>query len=906
MQCQKCGHEWPDSFRFCPECGAGVVAQVDGQSAAATDRGAAQIGQDNVAFTGDIQGDVALAGQGATMVFAEQGATVVIGEAPVAMTAVDRESALGRYLQHVISRNRYLQLQGIRSGGRLVHIELDHIYVTLRATRQRLVEAEEAWLAHEAARAPGETPSPDRAATETVTVSVDEALAAHGRLAVLGDPGSGKTTLLRYLALLYARDLAEGTTLVQDKLELPEAGHLPILLPLRQIGAYLRTHRPAEDGTEGCALLLDFVLGALRGERIALPGDFFDGWLVEGRAVVLLDGLDEVADPDLRRRVSRLVEAFTRAYPTCRYVVTSRIVGYIGPARLGEGYSTTTIRDFSLADVERFLTNWHRLVAVGQMGPGDSAEAYAAGQTRQLLGAIEANERIRDLAINPLMLTVIAMVHRDRVKLPDRRAELYAEAVDVLLGKWEEAKGMQEVPILEGVPFDTGDRRLVLQSVALRMHEGEQKEVAAADLRRWLGGMFHQMVGDRRAAERAVDRFLRVIEERTGLLVARGEGVYAFSHLTFQEYLTAQAVAARDEYVAYTLNRVPDPWWREVILLEAGYLSLQSKERTTRLIRAIADLKKEPVPYHNLVLAAECLRDVGANRVEGDLAVDVQQQLRKELEARPPGWSRWLGKRGTKLWIEQRGRAMEALVRAGAGYWTPPHGEPEWVEIPAGEFWMGSEQYGDEQPLHRVYLERFWIARVPITNAQYQLFVKATGHQPPGHWEEGRPPRELESHPVVNVTWFDALAYCRWLSEVTGKHITLPSEAEWEKAARGDKDKRAYPWGDEFEATRCNSYELGLGGTTPVGIFPEGASPYGVLDMAGNVWEWCSTLYKPYPYRAHDGQEDLEAEGPRVLRGGAFYYARSYARCAARIIGPPDARWGYFGFRLVVSPALPF
>jgi predicted NACHT family NTPase len=104
-----------------------------------------------------------------------------------------------------------------------------------------------------------------------------------------------------------------------------------------------------------------------------------------------------------------------------------------GPARLGESFATTTVREFTLEDVHRFLTNWHRLVAIGQIGAAESAEGYAAEQPRQLMAAIEDNERIRDLAINPLMLKVIAMVHRDRVKLPDRRAELYAEAVDVLL-----------------------------------------------------------------------------------------------------------------------------------------------------------------------------------------------------------------------------------------------------------------------------------------------------------------------------------------------------------------------------------------------------------------------------------------------------------------------------------------
>ena len=661
---------------------------------------------------------------------------------------------------------------------------------------------------------------------------------------------------------------------------------------------------------------MNFLFHALENERIRLAGDFFDEWLEEGRAVILLDGLDEVADPDLRRRVSRLVEAFTGAYADCRYVVTSRIVGYTGAARLGEDYKTTTVRDFTTPDVARFLTNWHRLVAIGQMGPGESAQVYAVEQTRQLLSAIESSERIRELSINPLMLTVIAMVHRDRVKLPDRRAELYSEAVDVLLGKWDEARGIEETPILGEKPFDTGDRRLMLQTVALAMHENQQKEISGGDLRGHLEEMFYRILNDRREAERAVARFLTVIEERTGLLAARGEGVYAFSHLTFQEYLAALAVAAEDDYVPYTLKRVPDRWWREVVLLEAGYLSTQSKERATRLIREIANLKEELEPYHNLELAAECLRDVGSNRVEGELERMVRQRLRGELETPPPkGWLKSVRvrlSRGMSLsdLAERRIAATEALARIGGeSYWRPPHGEPEWVRIPAGKFWMGE---GHEA--HQVYLEEYAIARVSVTNAQHHFFVEATGHAPPSHWDEGRPPKRRESHPVVTVTWHDALVYCQWLSSVTGKSITLPSEAQWEKAARGDQDQRVFPWGDTFEPTRCNSSEIGLGHTTPAGIFSEGESPYGCLDMAGNVWEWTRSLWgeswdKPdfgYPYEPDDGRENLEAgdDVKRVLRGGSFYNNESYARCAYRYGSSPLNWYDYIGFRVVVSPGM--
>lgn len=456
-------------------------------------------GARSLAVSGDAQGNIVITGDGAN---------IIIGERPVNTTAVDHDAVLVRYLRHLIAQNRYLTLQGIRSGGKLVSIELERIYVTLRATRQRTVAAEEDWLAEEMRRAPGERGTPDGGkfgrlpaagggqTIETVTVSVNEALAAHPHLVVLGDPGSGKTTLLRYLTLLYARDLAEGDGLLTERLGLAESGRLPVLVPLRRLAAYLKAHRPADDGTEGCALLLEHLREMLAGERVELPRGFFDPYLEDGRAVVLLDGLDEVADPDLRRRVARLVEAFTVAYPACRFIVTSRIVGYTGPARLGGDYTPTTVRDFSDADIAQFLRNWHLAVAVGEMGPGASAQARAEAQTQQLLEAIQTNERVRELALNPLLLTVIALVHRDRVKLPDRRAELYAEAVDVLLGKWDEARGVAETPILDARPFDAGDKKLLLQRLALTLQEAQQKEIAGAELRRLLGDYFRGLLPD--------------------------------------------------------------------------------------------------------------------------------------------------------------------------------------------------------------------------------------------------------------------------------------------------------------------------------------------------------------------------------------------------------------------------
>ena len=231
---------------------------------------------------------------------------------------------------------------------------------------------------------------------------------------------------------------------------------------------------------------------------------------------------------------------------------------------------------------------------------------------------------------------------------------------------------------------------------------------------------------------------------------------------------------------------------------------------------------------------------------------------------------------------------------------------PETIKIPAGEFLMGSDKKNDpdtfdnETPQHRVYVDSFEIGKYPVTNDQYAVFVSDTGKEPPNHWKNGIIPKGKLNHPVVYISWYDAIAYCQWLSEKTGEPWRLPTEAEWEKAARG-VDGRIYPWGNvRPDRTRCN-FNRNVGDTTPVGEFPAGASPYGVLDMAGNVWEWTSSLYKPYPYNFKDGREDAKANGRRVLRGGSWDYRSSLVRSAFRGDFIPDSRVYGSGFRPVRS-----
>ena len=237
------------------------------------------------------------------------------------------------------------------------------------------------------------------------------------------------------------------------------------------------------------------------------------------------------------------------------------------------------------------------------------------------------------------------------------------------------------------------------------------------------------------------------------------------------------------------------------------------------------------------------------------------------------------------------------------------------VRIPAGEFPMGSvatrdrHAQDDEFPQHRVYLPEFHIARYPVTNIQYAAFVEATGSSAPESWDGSRAPVGKEDHPVVTVLWKEARAFCAWLGDATGLAIRLPTEAEWEKAARS-VDGRIHPWGDAPPDEALCNYDNQVGDTTLAGRYsPQGDSPYGCADMAGNVWEWCSTKYRPYPYRADDGREDPQPDGGleglraydrRVVRGGSFIYDRRDVRCAARFRSNPNHRDRHVGFRVVM------
>ena len=239
----------------------------------------------------------------------------------------------------------------------------------------------------------------------------------------------------------------------------------------------------------------------------------------------------------------------------------------------------------------------------------------------------------------------------------------------------------------------------------------------------------------------------------------------------------------------------------------------------------------------------------------------------------------------------------QSSISQQEGYVTLPDGEKMiFVKVPAGEFLMGAseddpEANDDEKPQHRVYLDEYWIGKYPVTNAQYKLYD-------PGHsFEQGK-----ENHPVATVFWAEALFFCLWMTKVTVRYITLPTEAQWEKAARGI-DGRRYPWGNQPPTKRLANFGNVIKGTTPVDQYPGGASPYGALDMAGNVWEWCIDWYDENYYK-HSPQSNPKGPGSgkdKVHRGASCDYRQWYLRASARIRCSPTLKLNFRGFRCCID-----
>ncbi|MFC1976492.1 NACHT domain-containing protein, partial [Chloroflexota bacterium] len=799
----------------------------------------------------------------------------------------------------------------------------------------------------------------DEGLAEARTLSIDQALINYTRLLILGEPGAGKSTLLDWLTLVFTGEV--------DKPTLRRAGNLlPVFLTLRSCVA---DDRPLHE------LMADPDLLPL---DILPPADFFSTQLYRGCCLVMLDGLDEVIDERQRARVSHKINDLVRTYPNNRYVVTCRTAGWKEGLLTGD-FARFYVRDFDESDIVRFANGWYRAVRTcqvilrgdlseeGRQREMARAEKQAKVEAARLLNALERNQGLYRLARNPLILSLIALVHYRRKDLPKGRSRLYQECLAILLEVWD-----NEDKDLEIVGPSFRAKEIILREIAYYFHTQGLTEAGRDKLEALIAPLLPKLDCPTNEAET-----LQQLEERSGILVSRAIDRYVFAHRTLQEYLVACVLAeALEEKQAELLAHLTDEPWREVILLYSGLIS-----DPTSLVTEI--LAQPDDPGHNLlILAGECLaedvqvspdtREQAVERLEaafratadpltftrlaetlavlggedvivlfervlesGDLPqqkvavralgsigvrardpAPVTARLRTILEVKEASLRQAaalalaeLGQADTETVAalqhtrqdaasEVRAAALWALLALGVA-------EEDMVKIPAGEFLLG-----EKKEEHTLYLPDYYMARTPVTNAQFARFIEDDGYQRREFWteagwqqkEDWTEPRfwtdkkwNRPDRPVVGISWYEALAYARWLGG------TLSSEAEWEKAARGT-DRRIYPWGDEWDETKCNTSEGGPGRPTAVGQYsPDGDSPYGCADMAGNVWEWTRSLYQDYPYDPDDGREELEGGGVRVRRGGSWYFTYEYyARCACRFRSNEVSRSGDIGFRVAV------
>jgi formylglycine-generating enzyme required for sulfatase activity/energy-coupling factor transporter ATP-binding protein EcfA2 len=924
-----------------------VNAQLTGSGAIAMGPGAVAAGEGGVAVGGNVLGDVIQAVV----------KRLVIEKVEVSIPGPQPETLRQRYLAEVVAETNRLPWVSLdpdyADPNRGESLKLADVYTSLDTAQLERVESEDELRAYLLRQG------------EARRISAQAMIDSQPRLALLGDPGSGKSTLVNFLAYVLAQaGRAEDPDLWLERLRKTGPWSHGALLPLRVVLRDFAAGLPEDARCGHYSLLLSYVRRTLETWGLDDFWPHLQACLAEPQEplLVLLDGLDEVPSSKRRVVVETLNDLVSR-YPAHRYLVTCRIYAYIGQTWQMHGFHQATLAPFNQEQIAHFINAWYDELAGRDRFSPEEARTRAG----RLRGAVTRHD-LRGLAERPLLLTVMALLHTFRGQLPDDRVELYRWTVDLLLRRWEARVGDEEgiVEALSIPGLKLSDLEAGLYEVAFRAHAGQSQQegtadVAEKDLRQWLapylGGSWDK-----------AGQFVDYVRERAGLLIRHKPDAYTFPHRTFQEYLAACHLLAFQDFPgeAARLAREDSDRWREVFILAAGQAA-----RSHRLSSALSAVNAlcprgcaaKEMPDEDWLaasLAGEALVEIG-------LIGAGRDALGQVLLERMRGWLVALLQAGA-LAPRQRVDAGDVLAKLGDVRFRadacrlPDEPMLGLVEVPAGRFGMGTQAedipvlldrfggerayYEPELPQHGVDLSTYYIARYPVTQAQYLAFVEAGGYQEPRYWREAqaagiwragqvrgwaedvprdRPddfgePFSLPNHPVVGVTWYEVLAYCRWLTEQLRAwertaepirrllceeswQVRLPTEAEWEKAARG-AEGRIFPWGDEPDSERANYGDTGIGSTSAVGCFPGGGSPYGVLDMAGNVWEWCHSLYKPYPYKQEGGREGLGVEGERVLRGGAFFVYERDVRCAYRLRYLPYYRLNFIGFRVVVAPGL--
>ncbi|MFN8441249.1 MAG: SUMF1/EgtB/PvdO family nonheme iron enzyme [Caldilineaceae bacterium] len=723
-----------------------------------------------------------------------------------------------------------------------------------------------------------------------------EAVRYHAQLVLLGDPGSGKSTFINHLAYTLA-----GAWLGDDEgWRTTMSEHFPQpLFPLRLI--LRKWSAQLTPKSKACAELLYAALAEHCDQH---DKKHLLARLEDSNTLLLLDGLDEVPvaneqnEFDRRRIIVDSVEALRVAHPNCRLLITCRVKPYEQGNYQLDNIPVFHLEKLDDRRIERFVHRWYdELQRIELLKEADSQY-----RRKRLLDALPRRKVLRDMAGTPLLLTMLARVNA-RHELPESRVELYHQCVEQLLWDWESNKqersedgqvivGQSLVDLLR--PFEPSLKRSHIDRILweLTFHAHEQSgtrtaEIPASKIEEKLISIHPLKHGGKAWASQVVE----LMQDRSGLLVESGPGVFTFPHRSFQEYLAARWLLAQTNKASQIATLGGNDIWREVILLACAFHTKEGYHDDVLLMinALITDNQvKSDKDCSKVVIAGQALLEFGLQQA-------AQNIFGKEPVAKiPPLLVR----------VMQRSKSP-AAQRLEAGLLAADLGDlPDDLDaiVPiAAQAKLGYD---------------FEIARYPVTNAQYQAFIDADGYDQskpwwnkaaiddimqyyskwptiPRYWNNAE--WNHATQPVTGVSWYEAKAYCQWLTKewqklhriTKAQKVDLSTEAEWLWVAGGPTEEK-YPWAKRFDASKCNSAESNLQQPSPVHMYPGGKTASGVWDLAGNVWEWMN--------------ED-EEEDRAWLRGGAYYSDKENVGSAARSWNPRVHDWYFYGFRVVVVPS---
>jgi len=861
----------------------------------------------SVFVNGDLKYSVVNTGDGASITYYAPGSTHNETHNhpsdPLEAAERERQQKLSHYLAALAQECQILPLLPVGAGSMGdIDITLDQIYIDLNV------------------RLPDKKGEIDRRPAIKFAQSLD-------RLVYLGDPGSGKSTFIKMVARSAALDWKKNTPdpILGKQL-------IPVILILRELVEELQNINPEKPDEE--LIQSQFktkITKILHGTKYGLMGftDDFLRLLRDHSALFIFDGMDEVPQ-NLRLAARAWIEAIIHFFQPEKAIVTCRVRSYFDESVI-RGYQAFTLAPFDEEQIKKFTLAWYR--SKNELTPNQQNQ-----RADDFFDRVKADDSIFDMATNPLLLTQMAVLHQRDTRLPDQRVKLYEEIVQLLLYRWQDHSDAHFKMSDDLANLLNKDEwvRPALEHLAFTSHRTAKGEKEAPDLPRTTA---LEILNEHFKNYGLAEEFLQYLDQRSGLLQGKGGTIqqadtYTFPHRTFQEYLAGCYLNRQNLHVKLRLLAKiagEGDFWDVVFQLSIEERVHIGKDPN------LVDLAAQMCTYcdhdsengHRMVYWSALLEQLlgEENIIKGDdpehhitTGEHYLTDLRKKLLTVATG---------IQLTPIERADAADAMD--GLGY--EPEDLYDFVKIP-----------GDQK------LPTFWIGKYPVTNLQYARFLKPENfsdrslwvnfpdyyqsgqrvyldyHQlgiQAWHWMQKRIGNEAVLYPrywkslrfgitrrcapVVGISWYEAMVYGHWCqrqwsaleeheqNELSPSEIRLPIEMEWEKAAGGTAKDR-FPWesrGGESDLAHvvrsANTHESGIDRTTPVWTYPQGESlPYGLLDMAGNVWEWQANQYIGTTIR--------------VMRGGAFASVQNSARCAYRYWNYRDYLNNPVGFRLCLRP----